>query len=123
MYARVVVGDASVLSRSNRKGVVDKLFGFRRDVNGKRTRGKQAQRLGASPRIPREPSHITCIRDVALNSNSFLFTHPELYLVQRALPSATVAASSSPLMSTAWHMMGPSHMPTQTSLAHVHHGA
>ena len=97
MYARVVVGDASVLSRSNRKGVVDKLFGFRRDVNGKRTRGKQAQRLGASPRIPREPSHTqTCIRDVALGSNSFLFTHPELNLVKRDLPSATVAAPSSP---------------------------
>jgi hypothetical protein len=48
--ARVVVGDASVLSRLNREGAVDKLFGFRRDVNGKRMRGK-AQGLGASPRI------------------------------------------------------------------------
>jgi hypothetical protein len=45
--ARGVVGDASVLSRLNSEGAVDKLFGFRRDVNGKRTRGK-VQGLGVS---------------------------------------------------------------------------
>ena len=95
MYARVVVGDASVLSRSNRKGVVDKLFGFRRDVNGKRTRGKHSV-LALPLEFPESHHTQTCIRDVALGSNSFLFTHPELNLVQRDLPSATVAAPSSP---------------------------
>lgn len=33
MNARVGAGDASVVSRLNREGAVDKLFGFRRDVN------------------------------------------------------------------------------------------